>query len=196
MEIFGEEQPYNTDPMDYVVDLSGLVRQTPVGDYTPSKRVILALQQANQNIKTIGFRKHVTDAIFDDAVEQNYPIKDYRDKLIRRLDKWTKNKSKKVLLEKCEILEAWRKRNPRFVPDAYLIDKERRAIICFEIEDWNHISPFKIFAYGVAWWALEYIYWDIHLIAYDIYGNYRVVSLPESDFLARELRAKRNPPPA
>lgn len=196
MDVLGEERPYNTSPHDYVVNITGLVRSVPDGDYTPSKQVILALQAADFRIATRGFRKAVTEAIFRDTIEQDYPEKSYRERFIRRLDKWTKKKSTTVLLDKCEILETWRKRDSRFIPDAYLVDSKKRTIVCYEVEDHHPLNPFSIGEYGAAWWTLEYIYWDLHLIAYDIYGNHRVINFPESEFLAREVRAKRKAPPA
>lgn len=93
----------------------------------------------------------------------------------------------------CEILESWRARDSNFIPDAYLIDKDSRTVVCYEIEDQHHLNLNSIGTYGAAWWTLEYIYWNLHLIAYDIYGNSRIVNLPESEFLARELRNKRAP---
>lgn len=187
---------YNTSPNQYVVNLSGLVRQISVGNFTASKRVILALQAADHRITTMRFRKTVTNAIFDDVVEQDYPDEDYRRRLIRRLDKWTSNKSRRILLEKCEILECWRNRDSRFIPDAFLVDREQRTVVCYEIEDSHPLNPFSIGEYGAAWWTLEYIYWDLHLIAYDIYGNARVIDFPESEFLAHEVRRIRKPRPA
>jgi hypothetical protein len=186
---------YNTRPNEYVVDLRGLVRLIPEGDYTASKRVVLALMAADCRVAATGFRKAVTNAIFDDVVEQNYPDENYRNKLIRRLDKWTSDKSRKVFLARCEILECWINRDSRFIPDAFIVDCERRTVVCYEIEDSHPLSPFSIGEYGAAWWTLEYIYWDLHLIAYDIYGNSRVIDFPESDFLAHEERMKRKPPP-
>lgn len=194
MDVLGEEHPYNTAPQDYIVDLAGRVRTIPSGDYTPSRRVALALQATDSRITTKGFRKAVTEAIFADTVEQEYPNKNYRERFVRRLDKWTQKKSKATLLDRCEILESWRKRDSRFVPDAYLVDKKHRTVVCYEIEDRHPLNPFSVGAYAAAWWTLEYIYWDLHLIAYDIYGNHRVIIFPESGFLAHEVRAKRMAP--
>lgn len=87
MNITGDEHPYNSQPQDYVVDISGTVRMIVAGDHKPSKRVVLALQQVNKNVHTKGFRRAVSEAIFDDAVEQEFSDEPYRERLIRRLNK-------------------------------------------------------------------------------------------------------------
>lgn len=194
--ILGEEHPYNTDPRSYVIDLSGKVRDVARSDITPSKRVVLALQSVRPDIKTSGFRKRVLDAIFDDAVEDEFSDEQYRERFLRRLNRWAKKNTRRILLDRCEILEMWRKRDCRFVPDAYLIDRDKKTIVCYEVEDRHPLNPFSVGGYGAAWWTLEYIYWDLHLVAYDIYGNSRIVYLPESEFIAREVRRTRNLPPA
>jgi hypothetical protein len=193
--ILGEEHPYNTDPHNYVIDLRGKVRTVAHPNITPSKRVVLALKSARTDIRTNGFRKGVLDAIFDDALKEEFSDKEYREKFLRRLNRWAKPSKRRILLERCETLAMWR-RDGCFVPDAYLIDRDKKTVVCYEIEDRHPLNPFSVAGYGAAWWTLEYIYWDLHLIAYDIYGNPRVVDLPESEFIAREVRRTRKPPPA
>lgn len=191
VNIHREEHPYNTSPRDYAPDISGVVRIVETQKYTPSKRVVLALQRGNKNIQTKGFRRSVTEAIFDDAIEQEYPDDEYRKRFLRRLHRWSGKNARNILLDRSEILETWRTRDGNFIPDAYLIDKANRTVVCYEVEDQHPLNASSIGAYGAAWWTLEYIYWGLHLVAYDIYGNYRIVNLPESEFLAHDIREAR-----
>lgn len=73
------------------------------------------------------------------------------------------------------------------IPDAFLIDKERRTIVCYEIEDTHPLNPRSIVAYGRVWSTLEYIYWDLHLIAYDPYGHPRCIVYPHAKLVAAEI---------
>jgi len=63
------------------------------------------------------------------------------------------------------------KSRARLVPDAYLIDKENKAIVCYEVEDTHPLNDKKILKYTDIFWALDEIYWDLILITYDIFGN-------------------------
>lgn len=195
--ILENEWPHNTVAYNYVVDVVGKVRSITQRGITPSKRVVLALQAVNPKIMTHGFRKNVLNAIFEDAIASELFDDRYRERLLTRLNRrWGKERARRVLIERFEILDCWRNRDARFVPDAYLIDPENNTVVCYEVEDRNPLNPFSIREYGAAWWTLEYIYWDLHLIAYDVYGNPRIVAFPESDFVAEEIRKTRTPPPA
>lgn len=181
----------NTEPSRYVLDIYGALGGLREVETTPSNRVVLTLQAENPSIKTKEFRKSVLSSIFDDAVEQHFNDKDYEERYVRRLKRWAGKNYRQRLIESCEILSTWRYRDARFVPDAYLIDSENSTIVCYEVEDSHPLNPFSIGEYGAAWWTLEYIFWDLHLIAYDIYGNSRVIALPHSEFMARHERKTR-----
>ena len=146
-------------------------------------------------ICTKRFASKVLDAIFNDGVEEELFNENYRTRYVRRLNRWFgKSGAKRLLIKRCEILDCWKNSDSGFVPDAFLIDPENKTIVCYEVEDHHPLNPFSVGRYSNAWWTLEYIYWDLHLIAYDIYGNARVIAFPSSDFLSREVRDRRNPP--
>lgn len=182
--IHGEEHPYNSDPEGYAENLCEAISMSAADDRTPSKRVVMALQAAMPNVKTAGFKAKVLDAIIEDACEGK--SKEWRSKYLRRLKRWMGPDYQQRFYNRFEILASWRERFP-IVPDAYLIDAQKKTIVCFEVEDQHHLKPAKLEHYGGAWWCLEYIYWDLHLIAYDIYGNPRVIELPESSLAAKKL---------
>lgn len=182
--IHGEEHPYNSDPEDYAANLCREVSRITAEDHTPSKRVVMALQAAMPNVMTAGFKAKVLDAITEDACEGK--SKEWRSKYLRRLKRWTGPDYQQHFNNQFEILASWRERFP-IVPDAYLIDAQKKTVVCFEVEDQHHLKLVKVEHYGGAWWCLEYIYWDLHLIAYDIYGNPRVIELPESSLTAKNL---------
>ena len=182
--IHGEEHPYNTAPEDYATNVSTAVAKLAIDKLTPSKRVVWALQMTCPDICTTGFKREVLKAILDDACD-NVP-KEWRDKYLRRLKRWTGPGYLNHFYERFEIPVSWKQRYP-VVPDAYLIDATSKTVVCFEIEDQHHLNPLKVERYGGAWWCLEYIFWDLHLISYDIYGNPRIIELPDSSFAAKVL---------
>jgi hypothetical protein len=127
------------------------------------------------------------------SVASDRPGQGYAERLIARAERrFGKLKARKLLFERSEILQTWQHRDAKFVPDAYLIDKEKKTVVCYEVEDHHPLNPFSIGEYAAAWWTLEYIYWDLHLIAYDIFGNPRIIAFPHSEFVADELRATRS----
>lgn len=182
--ILGETHPYNTSPENYAKNISPNVADLAIGNLTPSKRVVLALQAACPGVRTTGFKKEVLKAILDDAC--NSESIEWREKYLRRLKRWTGRRYLSHFYERFEILASWKQRY-RVVPDAYLIDAANKTVVCFEIEDQHHLNPIKVEHYGGAWWCLEYIYWDFHLVSYDIYGNPRIIELPSSSFTAGAL---------
>ena len=64
-------------------------------------------------------------------------------------------------------------------------------MVCYEVEDTNPMNPHSLMRYADAWWTLDAIYWDLHLLAYDIYGHPHVIAFPETEFLAHPLTKKR-----
>lgn len=186
--ILGEEHPYNTYAENYATNVSASVAKLAVDDLTPSKRVVQALQAARPAVRTTGFKREVLKAIFDDACDD--VSKEWRDKYIRRLKRWTGPGYLSYFYERFEILASWKQRYP-LVPDAYLVDAANKTVVCFEVEDQHHLSSVKVEHYGGAWWCLEYIFWDLHLISYDIYGNPRIIELPDSSFAAKLLLDNR-----
>ena len=191
-----DEHPYNTQPNEYAVNISGNIAWDVDSKRTPSASVVAALKEARPEIQTTRFRRNVLDAIWNDGIEEAFGSEQFREKYIRRLKRWTKVNVRKHLIKRCEILDSWQHRDARFVPDAYLVDAAKKTVVCYEVEDTHPLNPWSIGQYGAAWFCLEYIYWDLHLIAYDIYGNFRIVKFPESELLAQKIQEKRKPPPA
>jgi hypothetical protein len=192
----GDEHPYNTDPEKYVVPLIGKVHWDPDCGQSPSRCVVAALRGIEPGIQVTCFRKCVLRAIWDDAIKEAFDEEGVRERYLRRLRRWTKHNAEKHLITRCEILDTWKNRDCRFVPDAFLLDAPNKTVVCYEVEDRHPLNPWSIGEYCAAWWCLEYIYWDLHLIAYDVYGNWRIVHFPHSDFIARKLRSARKAPPA
>ena len=184
-----------TDPRDYVLNVAEAIRQVKDQSLTQSQRIIRAFGIVRAEVKTHGFRRKVQEAIFRDAVASDYSDPKYVERLIARAEShFGKIKAKKLFTERSEILQSWHHRDVKFVPDAYLIDPDKRTVVCYEVEDHHPLNSFTIGKYADAWWTLEYIYWDLHLIAYDVFGNARIIAFPHSEFIASELRKTRNSP--
>ena len=65
-----------------------------------------------------------------------------------------------------------------FVPDAYLIDKDKKTVYIFEIEDTNKLSINKLYELVYLWECLDYIYWELRVIVTDRYlYNWRNIDL-------------------
>ena len=142
-----EAHPYNTDPEAYSKNLSAVMSQVLLDGLTPSNRVVKALQSVYPGVRTVGFKKAVLKAIYEDACG-DVP-KEWRDKYLRRLKRWTGPGYLKHFYERFEILAAWKERYA-VVPDAYLIDPVKKTVVCFEVEDHHHLKPRKIACYGGA----------------------------------------------
>ena len=192
-----KEWPHNTEPSRYIIDVRGHMLTDVGSNITASNKLVLLLQSQRDGIETKRFRKNVLDAIFDDVLSEHYGDVEYAMKIKNRaIRRFGKKKAIDNIIQRSEILDSWKNRDSRFIPDAYYIDLERKTIVCYEVEDTHPLNPFSIGKYAAAWWTLEYIYWDLHLIAYDIYGNPRIIQLPESEFVARKMRGIRKQPPA
>lgn len=188
---------HRSDPRAYVMNVGETLRQISEERLTQSQKIVRALQILRPEISSKGFRKRVQEAIYVDAIGSDHPDPGYAERLIARAERrFGKLKSRKLLFERSEILQTWKDRDAKFVPDAYLIDKDKKTVVCYEVEDHHPLNPFSIGEYAAAWWALEYIYWDLHLIAYDVFGNARIIAFPSSEFIAHDLRKVRRPPTA
>jgi hypothetical protein len=186
---------HQTNPRAYVLDIAEAMRQISDKEITQSNRIVRALQLVRPDIAKESFRKKVQQAVFVDAIASDHPNPGYAERFIARAERrFGKLKARKLLFERSDILQTWQYRDAKFVPDAFLIDKERRTVVCYEVEDYRPLNPFSIGKYAAAWWTLEYIYWDLHLIAYDIFGNPRIIAFPHSEFVARDLRNARTRP--
>jgi hypothetical protein len=71
------------------------------------------------------------------------------------------------------------------------VDAPNWTVVCYEIEDTHPLNPSSIAEYAAAWHNLDYIYWDLHLISYDIYGHPRVHLLPVAGVISQQVRNER-----
>lgn len=188
---------HQSDPRAYVVNVTEALRQISDEGLTQSQKIVRALQIVCPEVATKGFRKRVQEAMYIDAIGSDYTDPGYTERLIARAERrFGKHRARKFLFDRSEVLQTWKNRDAKFVPDAYLIDKSKKTVVCYEVEDHHPLNPFSIGEYAAAWWTLEYIYWDLHLIAYDVFGNPRIIAFPSSEFIAYELRKIRRRPPA
>lgn len=177
----------NTAANDYVFDIADHLLKVD-RTLSPSYCVIGALQKADARVRTHRFSKSVLSAIFMDGVYNDFIDHAYADRLVTRARRlWGKQRAERVFANRCEILESWRTRDGKIVPDAHLIDVERRTIVCYEVEDAHPLNRGSLSAYAMAWWTLDYVYWNLHLIAYDICGNARQIQFPETSFVLEAM---------
>jgi hypothetical protein len=184
---------YNTEPHEYVLPIAGQFHPNDYRRMSPSERIFRVLQKVDARVTRNKFRASVLDAIFDDGVTSFFnDDEEHAKKVCRRLARRVgKARARRLLIERCDILDTWRHRDARFRPDAYIIDAPKRTVVCYEIEDTHPLNPLAIEAYSAAWWNLEFIFWDLHLISYDIYGHHRVHHLGETSLVAREIERDR-----
>lgn len=185
---------YNHTPVDgYVHNLASLISPTDHLDVSPSNRIVRLLQARDLRIATKGFRSNVLKAIFRHALLEDFNEDEQRlDNVIARLERrFGKKRAKNILNKRCDVLDTWRTRDSRFIPDAYLIDAPNWTVVCYEVEDTHPLNLNSITEYAAAWWTLDYIYWDLHLISYDIYGHHRVHQLGWAGMIAEQVRNER-----
>lgn len=164
-----------------MIDIAGAVR--PARGRSRSEVVVEALIERNPAVRTSrGFHRSVFDAIFDDAFFNWFGYLPNDSELFARASRrWGRRRALELVVAKVEELNAWR--SCRFIPDAFLIDSPKRTVVCYEVEDTNPLKQKPLRQYSVGWWALSEIWWDLHLIAYDVYGNHRIISAPEAGVL-------------
>lgn len=186
----------NTIATEYVFEIADHLLNVDK-TLSPSYRVIRALQKADPRVRTHRFSKSVLGAIFMDGVYNDFVDHAYADRLVVRARQlWGRKRAEQVFVNRCEILETWKNRDGKIVPDAHLIDAERRTIVCYEVEDAHPLNRDSLSAYARAWWTLDYVYWNLHLIAYDICGNARLIRFPETSFALEAMyRAARESAP-
>lgn len=179
----------NTHAHEYQIDIYRYLLARPREGESPSERVVRALMLADPRVQMRGFRVAVLNAIFEDGVGEHFLDEIWAEKLISRAKRrFGSKRTRQLLIHRCDILTTWKYRDANFVPDAYLIDPENKTVVCYEVEDSNHLSLYRIRERASAWWNLEYIYWDFHLITYDIVGNSRIFRFPVVDSIAKLLQ--------
>jgi hypothetical protein len=182
----------NTNPNSYVIDIQDELAKLPTSKCSPSSFIIDVLKKLDSRIKTKQFRSKVLDVIYSDGLASQFFDQDHLSRLVSRSNRrFGHKRTRQLLINRCDVLQTWKYRDARFIPDAYLIDEEQKTVVCYEVEDSHPLNIYSIGEYTAAWWNLEYIYWDLHLIAYDVFGNHRVIGFPTSETVAMGLREKR-----
>ena len=88
---------------------------------------------------------------------------------------------------------------PKFIPDLWRIDRSKKAIHLFEIEDTHPLTQTKLMQLHDYWWAMDAISWMVTLTVFDRYGmNARVLNLTDYSFhmlpvIRREMRKPNKP---
>jgi len=67
--------------------------------------------------------------------------------------------------------EEWKSLRPSFIPDAYLIDKDRFEVIMYEIEDTHMLKMEKMHKIVDLFLYLDSFFWRLKLIVTDRYGE-------------------------
>ena len=71
------------------------------------------------------------------------------------------------------------------IPDLWFIDEECMSVVCVEVEDTSPINTAKLNQYVRLWWLLDELYWEIHLLCSDRWGN--LLPVPLANFTAMGL---------
>jgi len=161
---------YNhTPPESYILDIVGGVHQQD-SKLRPSARVVRALQALDARIVTKRFRTTVLNAIFDHAVVQHFNDDEaYVGRRIARLQqRYGKKRTRELPIERCDILNTWRYRDARFIPDAYLVDTPNWTVVCYEVEDTHPLNPFSIEEEGDAIVSKSYGHVSKRITAQDL----------------------------
>ena len=178
---------YNTAATDFLIDTTYLGRFPRNEGETASNWIIRYFQSIDARVTKYGFKQNLLAAIAKDSIAEDHGDR-YAEAYIRRLSKWCRKKDqKKHLYRKTDILDSLNIDRVKIVPDGHLIDVKKKTVVCYELEDKHPLNDNSIAKYSKLWWALEYIYWDLHLIAYDVWGNHRIIKFPFTTFAAQEL---------
>jgi hypothetical protein len=70
-----------------------------------------------------------------------------------------------------DALEEWRQYGPRFIPDGYLIDEQKREVIVYEVEDTHPCPPKKLMELAYFRFFLDTYDWEFRAIVLDRYGQ-------------------------
>ena len=116
----------NTEPERYAFDVFAHVYDdSELAGISPSGRVVAALKREDSRVQTRGFRQSVLDAIFEDALYEDYDDRAHVDKLrFRLIRRFGAKRAREILIERVEILDSWKNRDSSMIPDAFLIDKD------------------------------------------------------------------------
>jgi hypothetical protein len=118
-------------------------------------RTIFVLQRDFPRSQTKGFRKAIQKLQWD-------------------WEDWEDSEDKPTWSNFMDYGEAWK---GGIIPDLWLIDEECMSVICIEVEDTSRINTTKLNQYVQLWWHLDNMYWEIHLLCSDRWGNLSPVPL-------------------
>ncbi len=69
------------------------------------------------------------------------------------------------------VYAIWHHNRPRFIPDAFSIDRRKKQVVVYEIEDTHLLSLKKLGRMMMFYWWLEYHYWDLRVLITNRYGQ-------------------------
>jgi hypothetical protein len=184
---------YNTQPEQYVIQLAGRTFFDPAEVGTPSDHVVRQLQEVDTRVAKHRLLPSMLTALFDDAVHHIYGDDETKARRViaRAERRFGTARVRKLVKQKSPLLNRLGTPNYKVIPDAYLIDRLNMTIVCYEIEDTNPLKADVLIRYGNLWALLEYFAWDLHLIAYDIYGHHRIVLPFDAGVMAAEIRRNK-----
>lgn len=65
----------------------------------------------------------------------------------------------------------WHHNRPRFIPDAFTLDRKKKQVVVYEIEDTHLLSLKKLGRMMKFYWWLEYHYWNLRVLIANRYGQ-------------------------
>lgn len=114
------------------------------------------------------------------------------------LEDWPAAKTRRLMREIRAAVPNYAEEDFKFhlgaIPDAFLIDRDRKTVVLFEVEDSHPVSEQKMDIYVDLWWVLDWNEWDLVLVTLDRWGNY-LTEFNLASYVAKKLvlDAKRNP---
>src|SRR5580704_6317081 len=130
---------------------------------TIHERTIFVLRRDFPGSQTKGFRRSVQKLQWD-------------------WEDWEDSENNPTWSDFMDYGEAWK---GGIIPDLWFIDEECMSVVCIEVEDTSPINTAKLDQYVRLWWHLDEMYWEIHLLCSDRWGN--LVPVPLTDFSAMGL---------
>jgi hypothetical protein len=67
--------------------------------------------------------------------------------------------------------EIWHHNRPRFIPDAFSLNRKKQEILVYEIEDTHLLSLPKLGRMMAFYWWLEYHHWTMRVLIANRYGK-------------------------
>ena len=67
--------------------------------------------------------------------------------------------------------EIWPYNRPRFIPDAFYLDRKKQQVVVYEIEDTHFLSLTKLQRMTIFYFWLEYHYWTMRVLIANRYGH-------------------------